>query len=62
MTWTPAYCTQTPAGMADQIAALLQAACSADASIVKRANALLDNLDDLLRREGFDPATSLSQE
>ena len=61
MAWTQAHCTQTPADMADQIAALLQAACSADASIVKRVNALLDNLDDLLRREGFDPATSLSQ-
>jgi hypothetical protein len=61
MAWTQAHCTQTPADMADQIAALLQAACSAEASIVKRVNALLDNLDDLLRREGFDPATSLSQ-
>ena len=62
MEWTQAHCTQTPAGMADQIAALLQVVCSADASIVKRVNALLDNLDDLLRREGFDPATSLPQE
>jgi hypothetical protein len=62
MEWTQAHCTQTPAGMADQIAALLQAACSADAGIVKRVNALLDNLDDLLRREGFDPATSLPRE
>ena len=62
MEWTQAHCTQTPAGMADQIAALLQVICSEDASIVKRVHALLDNLDDLLRREGFDPATSLPQE
>jgi hypothetical protein len=50
-----------PVGMAKEIAELLQSACSADGEIIQRVNALLDNLDDLLRREGFDPATSLSR-
>jgi hypothetical protein len=60
--WTQAHCVHVPVGMAYQLAALLQAACSTDGSVVKRVNALLDNLDDLLRREGFDPATSLPWE
>jgi hypothetical protein len=59
--WTQTHCENVPVGMAKEIAELLQSACSADGEIVKRVNALLDNLDDLLRREGFDPATSLSR-
>ena len=37
----------------------LQAACLVDGRLVQQVNALLDNLDELLRQEGFDLATSL---
>lgn len=59
MEWTRAHCPHMPVGMTNQLAALLQAASSTDGESVKQVNLLLDNLDDLLRREGFDPATSL---
>jgi len=55
-----AQCARLPVDMAEQIAALLQAACSLDGSVMQRTSALLDSLDDLLRQEGFDPATSVS--
>ncbi len=54
-----AQCARLPPNMAEQVTALLQATCSWDGNVVQQVNALLDNLDDLLRREGFDPATSL---
>ncbi len=57
--WTQAHCSQLPAEMADQVKAVLQAACAVDGRVMQRVNALLDNLDDLLRQEGFDPTTSL---
>jgi hypothetical protein len=53
-----AHCARLPADMAEQITALLQAACSLDGSVMQRTNTLLDSLDDMLRQEGFDPATS----
>jgi hypothetical protein len=53
-----AQCARLPVDMAEQIADLLQAACSLDSSVMQRTDALLDNLDDLLRQDGFDPATS----
>jgi hypothetical protein len=56
--WAQAHCTRLPLNMASQLTALLQAACSMD-GVLQQANVLLDNLDDLLRQEGFDPATSL---
>jgi hypothetical protein len=56
--WAQAHCVRLPMNMAEQISALLQAACSLD-DVLRHINALLDNLDDLLRQEGFDPATSL---
>ena len=61
MEWAQANCAQTPVGMAEQVAALLQATCSTDGRVVKQTNVLLDNLDDLLHQQGFDPATSLPQ-
>jgi hypothetical protein len=57
--WAQAHCEQLPMEMAEQITALLQAACSLNGNVLQRVNALLDNLDDLLRQEGVDPATSL---
>jgi hypothetical protein len=62
MEWAQANCAQTPVGMAEQVAALLQATCSTDDRVVKQTNVLLDNLDDLLHQQGFDPATSLPQQ
>jgi hypothetical protein len=44
--------------MAAQVKSVLQAACATDGGLVSRVNALVDNLDDLLRQEGFDPTTS----
>lgn len=57
--WAQSLCERLPVGMAPQIEAVLQAACVTDGSLVRRVHLLLDNLDDLLRQEGFDPATSL---
>jgi hypothetical protein len=54
-----AHCSQLPAEMADQVEAVLQAVCTVDGRVVQQVKALLDNLDDLLRQEGFDPTTSL---
>jgi hypothetical protein len=59
MAWAQAHCAHLPVAMADQIEAVLQAACLVDGRLVQRVDALLDNLDPLLRQEGFDPATSL---
>jgi hypothetical protein len=56
-----AQCARLPVDMAEQIAALLQTAGSLDSRVMQRTNELLDNLDDLLRQRGFDPATSLPQ-
>jgi hypothetical protein len=53
-----AHCVRLPLDMAAQLRAVLQAACSMD-DVLQQTNTLLDNLDDLLRQEGFDPATSL---
>jgi hypothetical protein len=57
--WAQAQCAHLPVEMADQIEAVLQAACLVDGRLMQQVNALLDNLDELLRQEGFDPATSL---
>ena len=56
-----AHCPRLPLDMAAGLSALLQAACSLD-DVLQQTNTLLDNLDDLLRQEGFDPATSLPRE
>lgn len=53
-----ARCARLPAGMAGQMKAVLGAAGRGDGSVVQHVHALLDSLDDLLRAEGFDPATS----
>jgi hypothetical protein len=53
-----AHCARLPLDMAVQLSALLQAACSMG-DVLQQTNTLLDNLDDVLRQEGFDPATSL---
>jgi len=53
-----AHCARLPLDMGAQLSAFLQAVCSMD-DVLQRTNTLLDNLDDLLRQEGFDPATSL---
>ena len=53
-----ALCTRLPVAMAAQIESVLRATCATDGSLVSRVNALVDNLDDLLRQEGFDPTTS----
>jgi hypothetical protein len=54
-----ALCESVPAGMAEQVTAVLRAAGTADGGVVPRVHALLDSLDDLLLRERFDPTTSL---
>ncbi len=53
-----AHCARLPLDMAAQLTALLQATRPAD-GVLQLTNALLDNLDDLLRQEAFDPETSL---
>jgi hypothetical protein len=59
MAWTLALCERLPVEMAHQVEVVLEAACAADGRLVRKVHLLLDNLDDLLRQEGFDPATSL---
>jgi hypothetical protein len=59
--WTLAHCAQVPSGLTEQVAALLQAVGSTDGRVVRQIDTLLDNLDDLLQQQGFDPATSLPQ-
>lgn len=59
MAWTQAHCERLPVEMAHQVEAVLEAACAADGPLVRKVHLLLDNLDHLLRQEGFDPATSL---
>jgi hypothetical protein len=56
--WAQAHCARLPVAMAEQIEGTLQAACAVDGSLVSQVNTLVDNLDELLRQEGFDPATS----
>ena len=56
--WAQAHCTRLPVAMAEQVEGVLQATSATDGSLVSQVNALLDNLDELLRQEGFDPATS----
>jgi hypothetical protein len=53
------HCPRLPHRMADQITGLLHAIAKPHDSLMHQVNALLDNLDELLRREGFDPTTSL---
>lgn len=57
--WTQAHCARLPAGMAEQVEGVLQACCAADGALVEKVHLMLDSLDDLLREEGFDPATSM---
>ncbi|MBN1660657.1 MAG: DUF4037 domain-containing protein, partial [Anaerolineae bacterium] len=52
--WAAAECERLPAGMAGQVTAVLEAACSPGDRIVQQVERLLDNLDALLREEGFD--------
>jgi predicted nucleotidyltransferase len=59
MAQAEAHCERLPVGMAPQIEAVLQAPCTVDGGLVPKVHFLLDNLDDLLRQEGFDPTTSL---
>jgi len=58
--WAEAHCTLQPVGMAASIEEVLQAACKVDGNLPVAVHALIDGLDDLLRQEGFDPATSRS--
>jgi hypothetical protein len=46
-------CPKLPAGMADQIADVLRTSASVDPVLLEKIDALLDNLDDLLKKEGF---------
>jgi len=59
MALAQAHCPSLPDGMADQISGLLHATATPHDSLMRQVSALLDNLDELLRREGFDPTTSL---
>jgi predicted nucleotidyltransferase len=52
--WAAAECERLPAGMSDQVEAVLQAACAPGDRVVRRVHELLDSLDALLRQEGFD--------
>lgn len=56
--WAEAQCRRLPVGMAGSIEAVLQAACQVDGSLPAAVHALIDPLDELLREEGFDPASS----
>ncbi|MGC9334913.1 MAG: DUF4037 domain-containing protein, partial [Anaerolineae bacterium] len=56
--WTQANCARLPARMADEVEAVLRATCAVDGTLVQEVHRLLDSLDELLCREGFDPATS----
>jgi hypothetical protein len=56
--WAQANCAQLPVGMAASIEKVLQAACQVGESLPVAVHALIDPLDDLLREEGFDPASS----
>jgi hypothetical protein len=53
------HCARVPEGMLPDVAAVLQATCSADEGLVTKVETLLDGLDQLLLQEGFDPQTSL---
>ena len=54
-----ARCAQMPQDMIHQVEAVLRAACNPDPDLVVRIAALVDDLDQLLLKEGFDPRTSL---
>jgi predicted nucleotidyltransferase len=49
-------CTKLPIGMREGVTELIQAIAREDQRIIKKAEALIDALDDLLSAEGFDPA------
>ena len=51
-------CTSVPVEMASQIERVLHAATGADADLVGQIVVLIDDLDELMVQEGFDPATS----
>jgi len=51
-------CPLRPAGMADQVRAVLAASAGGGDELIMRVNELVDGLDRLLLVEGFDPATS----
>lgn len=52
LSWAQAHCEKLPAGMAQQVPALLQAAGAADGRVVQVLGELLDSLEALLRQEG----------
>lgn len=54
-----AHCASLPAVMEEQVAAVLYAAGAPQGDVLQSVRVLLDSLDELLRRAGFDPATSL---
>lgn len=47
---------KVPAGMYEQVSALIRGVARGDQAVVESAEALIEGLDDLLRGEGFDPA------
>ena len=51
-------CPLRPAGMAEQIQAVLAASAGGGENLDAQVNVLIDSLDRLLLAEGFDPATS----
>jgi len=55
---TAARCPRRPAGMEEDIPALLRGAGAPDDGWLARLHGLLDRLDQLLAAEGFDPSTS----
>ena len=59
LSWAQGHCERMPVEMANQIKEILGAVCTADAGLVQRVHLFLDDLDELLEAEGFDPATSL---
>lgn len=58
MQWVRATCPRLPAYMDEQVESLMIASCSLRGNVVIQVRKLLDNLDELLDQEGFDPATS----
>jgi len=52
-------CAKVPREMVTQVEEVLRAVSSPDQSLVVRIEELVDNLDQLLLEEGFDPETSL---
>ena len=52
-------CGRIPKDMSLHVASVLHAAASTDPGLITDIQTLVDGLDQLLREEGFDPATSL---